>query len=119
MILHGNYGESEKIDREGKYEFRVMTKVSVKKLVKMVNYVKTSQTKKSSNCQGYEVKITTNLIFSRFFFQKMINSVVKIVVCFDQEKSSNWQGYKVKIKTNLMFSRIFFIKNRQNVTFTY
>lgn len=26
MILHGNYGESEKIDREGKYEFRVMTK---------------------------------------------------------------------------------------------
>ena len=45
MILHGNYGESEKIDREGKYEFRVMTKVSVKKLVNMVNYVKTSQTK--------------------------------------------------------------------------
>ena len=53
------------------------------------------------------------------FFQKMINSVVKITVCFDQEKSSNWQGYKVKIKTNLMFSRIFFIKNRQNVKFTY
>ena len=44
------------------------------------------------------------------FFQKMINSVVKITVCFDQEKSSNWQGCKVKIKTNLMFSRIFFYK---------
>ena len=45
------------------------------------------------------------------FFQKMINSVVKITVCFDQEKSSNWQGYKVKIKTNLMFSRIFYKKS--------
>jgi len=72
MILHGNYGESEKLDREGKYEFRVMTKVSLKKIRQFAklrcNVTFVLLLKNSSNCQGYTVKIKTNVMFSRVFF---------------------------------------------------